>query len=130
MRVIQVIRLALLAVELVVDFTAELDLITRVLPAEELLRIELEIVIIVESIIDTFFVGSRLELFKALIFGCCEHQVSIQCALALFQIIHFVTNAFWSSWNFRGFPGKKASLEGRVVHLKILGHLLLQGAVS
>ena len=106
MCVVNVLWLTLFAVKIVVDLTAEFDFITLMLPAVELLRIELEIIIKIEAIVGTFFISSRLELFKSQVLRACKHQVFVKIAFAFVQIIVLITKSGWSSRNFRGLSGK------------------------
>lgn len=69
---ILVIRLTFLAIESVIDLTAEFDLIARVDLTVELLRVEGEIIAIAQPLVILSVVAPWLEFLKADVVGACS----------------------------------------------------------
>ena len=67
-----VIRLAFLAIESVIDLTAEFDLIARVDLTVELLRVEGEIIAIAQPLVILSVVAPWLEFLKADVVRACS----------------------------------------------------------
>ena len=68
--------LALLAVEIVGDLAAELNLIL-VLLAEETCRVELEVIHEIKTIISSSIFGTWLKFLKAMVLGSCHEQILV-----------------------------------------------------